>query len=81
MSQLAKPCRMPSRTNMPIMTGVLAPMARITPISLVRSVTLMERAPINPIPPTMAIITARPSSMGIYWAKKPRPIFRITWAA
>ena len=40
-----------------------APTARRTPISLVRSMTPMERAPISAMPPTRATITERASIM------------------
>ena len=68
--QLISPCNAPSISIMPIITGVLAPMARITPISWVRSTTLMEREPIKPIPPTTTMMMAGTNSMPRYSAKK-----------
>ena len=38
-------------------------MARMTPISRVRSTTLIESDPIKPMPPTKATMTARASSI------------------
>ena len=46
---------MPSTVIICMIERVAAPMARITPISRVRSMTLMLMVPINPRPPTNAI--------------------------
>ncbi len=54
---------------MPRMCPEEAPMARIMPISLVRSITLIHNEPISPMPPTSATITASTSSMMITIAK------------
>ena len=57
-AQLIKPITMPSTITMLWISRLEAPMARITPISRVRSRTLMLIVPISPSPPTMAIMTA-----------------------
>ena len=57
-SQLSTPNTTPSPTKMPATTGDVAPMARITPISRPRSITLMDIVPARPMPPTAAVRTA-----------------------
>jgi hypothetical protein len=53
-SQLRAPCKTPSIINIRITVPERAPMARRIPISFVRSMTLIESAPICPMPPTSA---------------------------
>jgi len=53
-NQLSKPMRMPSMMKTRVTPRLGAPMARSTPISRVRSSTLILIVPINPSPPTRA---------------------------
>ncbi len=61
-SQDKAPTNTPSITNTPTMASDVAPMARMTPISRVRSTTLIDMVLINPMPPTVAVKTDMVSS-------------------
>ena len=46
-----------------MINGVPAPMARSTPISFVRSITPIDNAPVKAMPPTTAMMIARPNNI------------------